>query len=173
MSKGNPEKALAALNAAGIECGRFTVRPLTLGMCAVLDAIGSPLVGGPAPKGVGGWAETLFAMTRPAAESRRILASGGRAAFSVAAAEWADGVSADEAVSLCGAAAKSAETALGVHPDGDGGKTGDGEEGTGNGADPTLTATAGYSGAPPPRWSASGLAGARSWRSRLARWTCS
>ena len=145
MSKGNPEKALAALNAAGIECGRFKVRPLTLGMCAVLDAIGSPLMGGPAPKGVGGWAETLFAMTRPAAESRKILASGGRAAFSAAAAEWADGVSADEAVSLCGAAAKSAETALGVHPDGDGGE-GQGEDqgqGEEQGPDPTQTATAG------------------------------
>ena len=139
MSSGNPERALAAINADAAECGRFAVRPLTLGMCAVLDAIGSPLMGGPAPKGVGGWAETLFAMTRPAAESRRILASGGRAAFALAAAEWADGVSAGEAVALCGAAAKSAETALGVHPDGDGGDGG----GPAESPDPTPTATAG------------------------------
>ena len=61
---GNPKRALAALNAAPARVGRHEIRPLTLGLAAILEEIGSPLSGGPAPSGVGGWVGTLFALTR-------------------------------------------------------------------------------------------------------------
>lgn len=47
MSKANPRKAMAALLPLPIRCGQDTVvRPMTLGMWAALERIGSPLVTG-------------------------------------------------------------------------------------------------------------------------------
>lgn len=139
---GNPKRALAALNAAPARVGRHEIRPLTLGLAAILEEIGSPLSGGPAPSGVGGWVGTLFALTRPAAESKALLAGrDGRAAFERAAAEWADGVAVAEAAELVRAAAHAAITAAGVHPDGDGGEGG--EDAEKNAAPAPKTGTAG------------------------------
>ena len=51
MSKGNPRKAMSALLPLPIRCGDgVTVRPMTLGMWAALERIGSPLVSGKEPK---------------------------------------------------------------------------------------------------------------------------
>ena len=47
MSKGNPRKAVAAILPLAIEAAPgVTVRPMTLGMFAALERIGSPLVTG-------------------------------------------------------------------------------------------------------------------------------
>lgn len=141
----NPKLAVRALNAAPARVGRHEIRPLTLGLAAILEEIGSPLSGGPAPTGVGGWVGTLFALTRPAAESKALLAGrDGRAAFERAAAEWADGVAVAEAAELVRAAAHAAITAAGVHPDGDGGEGGEGGEDAEKNATPApKTGTAG------------------------------
>lgn len=51
MSKANPRKAMAALLPLPIQCGtEIVVRPMTLGMWAALERIGSPLVTGEEPK---------------------------------------------------------------------------------------------------------------------------
>ena len=52
MSKANPRKAMAALLPLPIRCGSddAVVRPMTLGMWAALERIGSPLVTGEEPK---------------------------------------------------------------------------------------------------------------------------
>ena len=51
MSKGNPRKAMAALLPMPLKVsGGYVVRPMTLGMWAALERIGSPLVTGKEPK---------------------------------------------------------------------------------------------------------------------------
>ncbi len=51
MSKGNPRKAMAAILPMPIGVGGgLAVRPMTLGMWAALERIGSPLVTGEVPK---------------------------------------------------------------------------------------------------------------------------
>jgi hypothetical protein len=164
---GNPRRALKALNAAPAKVGRHEVMPATLRMCCVLSEIESPLVrgGAPAPKSLGAWVPTLFAMTRPAAESQRLL-SEGRAAFDAAAMEWAGNVQLGEALDLINACATQVAVAAGVHADS--GVGGDSEEGEGPHA-----ATAGQSSASPPP--ARGSAGRRTRRStaRSGSSTCS
>jgi hypothetical protein len=87
----NPQAALNALNApAAAPVGGHAVREITLGMAGVLEAIGSPLYNGAQPGTIGGWAPTLYAMTRDPGESRRILAAGGRERFEALAQAWAD-----------------------------------------------------------------------------------
>lgn len=113
-----PKKALDALNAAPAKCGRFEARPVTLGMAGVLEAIGSPLATGRDPGSLAGWTETLYAMTRPAAESKALLAGeNGREAFRRAADEWADTVSMPEATELVLAVTRAAAAAAAVHAD--------------------------------------------------------
>ena len=52
MSKLNPRKAMASILPLPLRCGScgVTVRPMTLGMWAALERIGSPLVTGGEPK---------------------------------------------------------------------------------------------------------------------------
>ena len=50
MSRGNPKKAMAALLPFALKTSGGTVRPMTLGMWAALERIGSPLVTGDEPK---------------------------------------------------------------------------------------------------------------------------
>ena len=130
---GIPEKALDALLAAPAEVAGFKVRPITLGMASVLQKVRSPLSTGDPPGGLGGWIPTLFAMTRDAAESRAILASGGEEAYIKAAEEWADGLSVADGLALVRACSRAAAVATGVNPQDD-----DGES-----PDPTARTTAG------------------------------
>ncbi len=127
-----PEKALDALLAAPEEVAGFKVRPITLGMASVLQKVQSPLSTGDPPGGLGGWITTLFAMTRDAAESRAILASGGEEAYIKAAEEWADGLSVADGLALVRACSRAAAVATGVNPQ-DGGES----------PDPTARTTAG------------------------------
>lgn len=121
----NPEMALRALNASPVTVCGFEVRPVTLRMCCVLDEIGSPLVTGERAQRLGAWAGTLYAMTRDAAESQRLLASG-RGAFDDAAMAWADGVPMAAAFSLIRACLAQAAAAAGVNPEAeDGGDQGE------------------------------------------------
>lgn len=52
MSKLNPKKAMAAILPLPLSCGsdKVVVKPMTLGMWAALERIGSPLVTGEEPK---------------------------------------------------------------------------------------------------------------------------
>jgi hypothetical protein len=115
-----PRRALAAVTAAGEEVGGVRVRELTLGLAAVLERIGSPLVC-PRPEGsrptLGGMVPTLYVMTRPAAESEELLADGCEA-LEREAVRWADGLSTAHGLALAAACARSAERAARVAPQG-------------------------------------------------------
>lgn len=143
----NPDAALAALTEpAARRAGRHEVRSLTLGLHALLQRIGSPLVDPDAAGTMEEWAETLFVLTRPGTESALLLAEG-RESFRMAALEWADGVTEAEAAGMIRAAAASVSGANAANPRPDGGEGEDGGEG--RNPDPTgATRTAGSPTAP-------------------------
>ena len=67
MARENPRKALAALLPLPLSCGDYegapVVRPMTLGMWAALERIGSPLVTGEEPKDVMDLIPSLYLIT--------------------------------------------------------------------------------------------------------------
>ena len=84
MSKANPRKAMAALLPLAVECPcGATVRPMTLGMWAALERIGSPLVTGMEPKDALELVPSLYLLTH---DPREVL----RGDLLEAAVAWAD-----------------------------------------------------------------------------------
>ena len=84
MSRTNPRKAMAALLPLAVRCPcGETVRPMTLGMWAALERIGSPLITGEPPKDALELIPSLYLLTH---DPREVLASG----FFDAAVAWAD-----------------------------------------------------------------------------------
>jgi len=84
MSKTNPRKAVAALLPLAVECPcGATVRPMTLGMWAALERIGSPLVTGKEPKDTLELVPSLYLLTH---DPREVL----RGTFFDDAVAWAD-----------------------------------------------------------------------------------
>ena len=84
MSKSNPRKAMAALLPLAVECPcGATVRPMTLGMWAALERIGSPLVTGVEPKDAFELVPSLYLLTH---DPREVL----RGDLLEAAVAWAD-----------------------------------------------------------------------------------
>lgn len=85
MSKANPSKAMAALLPLPIRCGSedTVVRPMTLGMWAALERIGSPLVSGDEPKDVLELIPSLYLITH---DPREVF----RGNVIDLAMEWAD-----------------------------------------------------------------------------------
>ena len=83
MSRTNPRKAMAALLPLAVKCPcGETVRPMTLGMWAALERIGSPLITGEPPKDALELIPSLYLLTH---DPREVLASG----FFDAAVAWA------------------------------------------------------------------------------------
>lgn len=86
MSKANPRKAMAALLPLPIKVGRdLTVAPMTLGMYAALERIGSTMVTGKEPKDLVELIPSLYLLTHGATEIFR-------PDFFDAAFAWADTV---------------------------------------------------------------------------------
>ena len=84
MSKANPRKAVAAILPLAVECPcGATVRPMTLGMWAALERIGSPLVTGKEPKDALELVPSLYLLTH---DPREVL----RGSFFDDAVAWAD-----------------------------------------------------------------------------------
>ena len=84
MSKANPRKAVAAILPLAVECPcGATVRPMTLGMWAALERIGSPLVTGKEPKDTLELVPSLYLLTH---DPREVL----RGSFFDDAVAWAD-----------------------------------------------------------------------------------
>ena len=84
MSKANPRKAVAAILPLAVECPcGATVRPMTLGMWAALERIGSPLVTGKEPKDTLELVPSLYLLTH---DPREVL----RGSFYDDAVAWAD-----------------------------------------------------------------------------------
>ncbi|MGI5868680.1 MAG: hypothetical protein ACOX9C_04440 [Kiritimatiellia bacterium] len=152
----NPTRALAAFTAPpAVRVGPYEVREITLGLAGVLEAVESPLVTGRKPGRVSGWAETLYAMTRPTEESERLLAAG-REAYAAAAMAWADALPIPAARLLLEAVAAAGRRLADVSPE-EGDADGD-DEGPAPGNPPA--ATAGSSPSPPSAPSASAGPGA-------------
>lgn len=134
----NPKAALDAFNAPDPAPGQApAVREITLGMAGILEAIGSPLYDGRLPAAIGGWAPTLYALTRDAAESRRILAAGGRERFEACAQAWADALPIGTARRLIGEVTAALQRLGAVSPDDGGGDGEGGAEGNASAAGPT------------------------------------
>ena len=84
MSKANPRKAVAAILPLAVECPcGATVRPMTLGMWAALERVGSPLVTGKEPKDTLELVPSLYLLTH---DPREVL----RGSFFDDAVAWAD-----------------------------------------------------------------------------------
>lgn len=87
MARENPRKALAALLPLPLSCGDYegapVVRPMTLGMWAALERIGSPLVTGEEPKDVMDLIPSLYLITH---DPREVFAGN----VLDAAMRWAD-----------------------------------------------------------------------------------
>ena len=84
MSKANPRKAVAAILPLAIECPcGCTVRPMTLGMWAALERIGSSLVTGEEAKDALELVPSLYLLTH---DPREVL----RGSFFDDAVAWAD-----------------------------------------------------------------------------------
>lgn len=84
MSEENPRKAMAALLPLAAECPcGAVVRPVTLGMWAALERIGSPLVTGAEPKDALELVPSLYLLTH---DPREVL----KASFFEDAVAWAD-----------------------------------------------------------------------------------
>ena len=84
MSKSNPRKAVAAILPLTVECPcGATVRPMTLGMWAALERIGSPLVTGKEAKDTLELVPSLYLLTH---DPREVL----RGSFYDDAVAWAD-----------------------------------------------------------------------------------
>lgn len=84
MSKTNPRKAVAAILPLTVECPcGETVRPMTLGMWAALERVGSPLVTGKEAKDTFELVPSLYLLTH---DPREVL----RGSFYDDAVAWAD-----------------------------------------------------------------------------------
>jgi len=87
MSRANPRKAMAALIPLPLDCGEgIVVRPMTLGMWAALERIGSTLVTGNEPSDTLELIPSLFLLTH---DPRMVL----RGDLLDVAIAWADTVS--------------------------------------------------------------------------------
>ena len=111
MSKANPIKAMRALIPAPIEtpCG-CTVRPVTLGMFAVLERISSPLLGETPVDGALSLVPSLYALTHDPADTLEP----GLFARSMA---WADTLPPAALVEIRDAAERQVQAMLDVVPE--------------------------------------------------------
>jgi len=132
----NPKRALEALTAGGEKVDGIAVREITLGLAAVLERIESPLVV-PRPEGAAmrlrDMLPTVYAMTRPAAESEALLTEGGPDMLMEEAVRWADGLTTGQGVRLAEACVRAASRVARVSPQGVPEKEG-GAEGNANAA---------------------------------------
>lgn len=114
MSRGNPEKAIAALIPSPLEAvPGVVVRPMTLGMWAALERIKSPLVTGDVPKDTLELVPSLYLMTH---DPREIF----RPDFLDAAMKWADTMPVDVVAAIDKAARRQIDAAVDVIPEDDG-----------------------------------------------------
>lgn len=114
MSKANPRKAMAALLPLEIKVAGydFAVRPVTLGMYAALERIGSPLITGKDPEDTLELVPSLYLLTH---DPREVLTG----SLVEDALAWADTVGVDAVAAIRQAAAKQLNAALDVVPEDD------------------------------------------------------
>ena len=116
MSKSNPRKAMAALMPLPIKVGRgLSVAPMTLGMFAALERIGSPMVSKREPKDLVELIPSLYLLTHGAKEIFR-------PDFFDAAFAWAETVPTNVVEKIRGACARQLNAAFDVIPEDDGKK---------------------------------------------------
>lgn len=121
-----PDRSMDAIIAAGKMVAGVQVREITLGLAAVLERIGSPLVRrmqDDEEVTLRTLLPTMYVMTRPAVESELLLAEGA-GALEAAAIEWGDGFTTDEGREIAQACAAAAKRLARTMPNGDGGAEG-------------------------------------------------
>lgn len=119
----NPKKAIAAINNDEVSVAGYTVYPITLGLCALLEEIASPLLSDTKPGKLTEWAETVYVMTHKCDETRKVLAQG-KEAFHALAMELGDELPIKATFEIIKACQDQVAVAMGVVPD-----AGDDEEG--------------------------------------------
>lgn len=113
MSKANPRKAMVALLPLPIRCGEgVTVRPMTLGMWAALERIGSPLVTGEEPKDALELIPSLYLLTH---DPREVFAGN----VLDLAMQWADTQPVSVMADIREAAYRQMNAAFDVIPEGE------------------------------------------------------
>jgi hypothetical protein len=111
MSKQNPAKAMAAILPLPIQAGKdIVVQPMTLGMYAALERIGSPLVTGEDPKDLLELIPSLYLVTH---DPREVF----RGNLVELAMEWAIAVPASVVEAIRTAASRQLNAALDVIPE--------------------------------------------------------
>ena len=111
MSKLNPEKAMAAILPLPIRCGgNITVKPMTLGMWAALERIGSPLVTNEEPKDALELIPSLYLLTH---DPREVFAGN----VLDLAMQWADTVPASTMDEIRRACYRQMNAAFDVMPE--------------------------------------------------------
>lgn len=112
MSRYNPRKATAALLPLPLKVGAInvTVRPMTLGMWAALERIGSPIVTGEVPKDVLELIPSLYLLTH---DPREVFEGN----LLELAMEWADTLPASALDAIRAAVARQVEAAVAVMPE--------------------------------------------------------
>lgn len=111
MSKANPKKAMAALLPLPLDCGNgVAVRPMTLGMWAALERIGSPMVTGKDAKDALELLPSLYLLTH---DPREVL----RGDFVAASLAWADTVPVSVLENIQKACAKQMNAVFDVIPE--------------------------------------------------------
>lgn len=106
MSAANPKKAVAAL----LPPGGAAVRPMTLGVYAALERIGSPLVTGKEPKDTLELVPSLYLLTH---DPREVF----RGNVLDLAMQWADTVGVDALERICDAAKRQMAALFDVVPE--------------------------------------------------------
>ena len=113
MSKLNPEKAMAAVLPLPIRCGvDVTVKPMTLGMWAALERIGSPLVTDREPKDALELIPSLYLLTH---DPREVFAGN----VPDLAMQWADTVPVSVMDAIRRACYRQMNAAFDVMPEGE------------------------------------------------------
>lgn len=110
----NPTRAVAAWNADIIIVGGISVYPLSLALVGVLEELHSPLVSGENCP-LGGWIQTMWAMTRPYKDVRKALSS---SLIDELSNSWAESIPASLAVELIRACSAQVARSMAVVEDG-------------------------------------------------------
>lgn len=122
-----PDRSMDAITGAGKMVAGVLVREISLGMAAVLERIGSPLVRqmqDGREMTLRDLLPTMYVMTRPAVDSELLLAEGIEA-LEAAAVEWGEGYTTAEGLEIAQACAAAAKRLARTLPSGaDGGAEG-------------------------------------------------
>jgi hypothetical protein len=113
MSEANPKEAIQAMLPTPINVGGYVVKPLRLGVYAMLERIESPVCTG-APMDMLGMIPTMYVMTH---DTRTVLMSIDDNTFPEKAVDWADSLDPETAIKLQEACLEQLRLSLSTAPE--------------------------------------------------------